>query len=289
MSFEATLLPILKELAGAHEKPVCTVSDHEVSVAARKMARTGYDFTRTPNSLKALKAYLAGKALVLAGTTGVGKTLWFKALRDSGVARHPIFIYSLTEHGNDFANIVVEDIKGLRDFELVLDDVGTETTWNGTRNDELLTRILAVRECVTLRTHFTTNLPACKLRTRYDERVVSRLHTCEFIAMTGADNRQAAANDKEAEFRRKCEDPASWRLCDERCPFYVDGRCTKGKTVPPELLGQTPESMCGVGTVIPYRPEELEWRARFNAENARRIAEMTNCLKRVFPNEQEQK
>lgn len=258
MSFEDSLAESLKTLATAAAKPDITVTDGELKAMAEQMAKTGYDFTRTPNSLKALRAYGEGKPLCLAGTTGSGKTMWFKSLQESGVAKARIVIYSLTEHGNDFVRVVADDIKRYRDCELVVDDVGTESNWNGHRADDVLTRIIAVREQTDKRTHYTTNLSAAQLKSRYDERVVSRLRLCVFVPMAGADNRSASTNPAEAEFLAKCTDPKNWELCAERCSRFVNNRCAEGKTVPPILRNSSPEASCRVGDAIPYSAEWIE-------------------------------
>jgi hypothetical protein len=183
--------------------------------------------------------------------------MWFKALQSAGLARNDIAIYSLPEHGNAFVSVIVDDIKSFADTELVIDDVGTESNWSGHRNDDILSRVIGVREGTDKRTHYTTNLSSEQLKERYDERVVSRLRLCVFIPMVGADNRAATANAEEAAFRAKCADPASWMLCKERCPKFVNGGCLIGASVPPLVRHTTPESMCGVGDRIPYRDSYL--------------------------------
>ena len=265
MSFEEALAKSLKSIATDAALPDITVTDGELKVAATRLSRVGYDFDRTPNSLMALRAYLEGKPICLAGTAGAGKTMFFQALQKSGVARDRIVIYSLPEHGNDFVSTIVDDIKSFADVELVVDDVGTESNWNGRRTDDILSRLIAVREQTGKRTHYTTNLSAAQLMERYDERVVSRLRLCVFVPMVGADNRTASTNPADAEFHAGCADPKSWTLCAERCPFFSNGKCSRGKTVPPQVKDTTPESMCDVGGKIPYTDEYILGEARFLA------------------------
>ena len=251
-NFNDSLLLALKASAEAAQPQAIEVSDGEVAVAAERLAATGYDFSRVGNSLNALRAYLEGKQIALKGFAGTGKTMFFKSLSASGVSRNRIVIYSLMEHGNDFESVIVDDIKSYNDCELVVDDIGLESTWNGKRSDDILTRIIAVREQSPYRTHCTTNLSAAQIKARYDERVVSRLKCCTWFAMVGADNRRAVTNPAEAAFKAKCVDPESWAHCAERCSAYINGKCSLGKTIPPFLLDSTPESFCGVGTTIPY-------------------------------------
>ena len=233
------------------------VADGEVEAAAERMRRCGYEHGE--RSIAALRAYLEGKSLMLSGTVGTGKTLFFAALNRSGVARSPIAVYSLKEHDNDPMDEVVEEIRGLAGREVLLDDVGSEhdRVEFGNRPD-VLASIMSLREASPRRTHYTTNLVAGHLRQRYGSRVVSRFRLCARFAFVGKDRRCAAVNCAEVQFRLKCASPESWALCRERCPLFADGKCGKGISVPPMVRGMTPEAACGVGDRLPYSERYLK-------------------------------
>jgi len=272
MCCEAPIERAMNSLVGAPRgASALPVSDRACGAAMQRMAKAGYRFEISPNSAMALRCYLEGKSLCLAGTPGVGKTMWFKALRDSGVAANPIEIYSLTEHGGDYEKTVVDEIRAFHDCELVVDDMGTESNWNGNRADDLLIRVMAARERSALRTHYTTNLTAAQIRARYDDRVRSRLRLCKFIPMTGHDNRTAGLTPETAALLAKCGDPRNWKLCAERCSQFVNGSCSLGRKVPPQVLNTSPEESCGVGAGIAYRPDYLEWKRAFNARFSREV------------------
>jgi len=234
MGFDEAVLASLSEIAMEAARPTVAATEAEVVEAARRMATTGYDFKRTSNALVALRHYLNGHSLFIGGNAGTGKTMFFRSLADSGVARHGVYVYSLGEHGNDYEREVVDEIRAHNGDEVVVDDVGCESDWNGRRDADMLFRILAVREGLRFRTHLTSNADKARLQ-GYDERVRSRLKAFEFVPFVGADNRATCVNAEEMALRRKCACRASWILCEDRCACFRDGVCCRGVAVPPAL------------------------------------------------------
>ena len=255
------------------------VSDGQFKIAAKLMKQNGYDLERTPNAKKALVLYLAGRSLFLAGSTGAGKTMFFKAIGASRLGEGTVVIYSLNENRGKFTSVITDEIRALNDYEVVIDDVGTEGGHNGRDDEELLSRIMAIRERSIRRTHYTSNLTGQQIKERYDERVRSRLRCCMFIPMLGNDNRSVTTNPKRAALIEQSKDSKSWILCSERCPKFVDGKCQKGVQIAPYLLDLSPENSCGVGDKIPYKPEYVEAEAKL--KEFRRKILGNNCLHRV--------
>lgn len=202
MSFNQALEASFKELTESKKVKTILISEPTLDNAARKMESVGYILSKTPNSRRALKEYLCGNSLYLAGTVGAGKTEFFRALSRSGVAQNKIAIYSLSEHGDDHVKEISEDIRALDDYELVVDDLGMESDWSGNRTKaEVIQKIMAIREHSRRRTHYTTNLDS-EMINQYGERVKSRLSTCVKIAMvSNVDNRAPKVN--EAELQRQ--------------------------------------------------------------------------------------
>lgn len=264
MNFEMSLAEEVNAMITEITAPVISISNSELKNAAEKMRRCGYEHTE--KSIKALKTYLEGKSLILTGTVGTGKTMFFKILNKSGVARTPILIYSLKMHDNDSMNSIITDIKSMNTREVLIDDVGAEheKVEYGCR-PEVFASIVGIRESSPLRTHYTTNLKSSDLKTRYGDRIVSRMKSCAVIPFVGADRRSTTTNLAEAEFHTKRTDPKNWILCEERCSKFINGRCTNGITVPPAIRNMAPEQSCAVGTIIPYSDKYIKSEAEFLA------------------------
>lgn len=198
MSFNQALEASFKELTESKKVKTIPISEPTLDNAARKMESVGYILGKTPNSRLALKEYMGGKSLYLAGTAGAGKTEFFRALSRSGVAKNKIAIYSLSEHGDKQLNEIGEYIRSLDDYELVVDDIGNESDWSGNRTKvEVIQKIMSIREHSRRRTHYTTNLDSTMIN-QYGERVKSRLNTCVKIAMVSkVDNRTPKTNESE--------------------------------------------------------------------------------------------
>lgn len=276
MNFDANLVRSLRQLAADAAPKTVAVTENELKSAAERMARVGYDFSRTPNAQKALRLYLEGKSLCLAGTVGTGKTLFFDSLQKSDISP-TLRIFPLSAHRNAYVSTICEALQDFTQQEVVIDDFGVESNWGGKRADDILAQIIDVRGLSPKRTHLTTNLSGAEIKARYDDRVISRLRQFAFVSMVGEDNRTVTINAQAAAFRAACADTGNWQLCEERCSRYVEGRCAEGKTVPPFLEGRTPEDICKVGELIPYREEHLHAEAQELAEHYAR------CKKQGLP------
>ena len=153
------------------------VADGEVSEAAAKMAAAGYRMSA--ESVAALKAYLEGYGLLLAGGVGTGKTMFFKVLDDAGLRNGmpPIERFSLLEASAYKLDAIVGAFDNAHDREVVIDDIGAEPTYSnyGCKVD-LLPWVIERRMRSQCRTHFTTNLSAPDIERRYGGRVVDRMH-----------------------------------------------------------------------------------------------------------------
>ena len=156
-----------------------SVTEAGLRSAALRMAAKGY--VHTPETIKALEAYLNGYDILLTGSYGVGKTFFFDCL---STPEAPIVRLNMNEahlwkfddlaeflRDNACCDIVVDDIRG---------DAGKDY---GKAYDPLI--IILERRFDTLRrTHYTTNLTNEELISRLDNRDVDRLYTAKPFVIT---------------------------------------------------------------------------------------------------------
>ena len=175
------------------------VTDEQVMRAAAQMAAQGYEFETA--TLDALRAYLQGFPILLRGSVGSGKTLFFRLLRTLAPAGgdyrdlRKIEIVSMLQLAVMPANEVRAKLDGLSGREIMLDDIGAETV-NNTFGvvSEIIQLVLDIRTHAIHRTHLTTNLDYRTLETRYGGRVADRIKTCKAFVLAGASHRRAAPN-----------------------------------------------------------------------------------------------
>lgn len=188
---------ILKAVAIApSEARIAPVTEERLADRACQMARRGY--VHSPESLFALQKYLEGFGLFLIGNCGTGKTLFFrtinaivKASGGGGLVILPMIDF-VGRRVSELRDVFVEHERD----EMVLDDVGSEPTFNefGNRWD-ILPWLLEMRMYAPARTHFTTNLSREELVARYGVRTIDRLHEVAVsVDMGGKSMRRTVPN-----------------------------------------------------------------------------------------------
>ena len=202
------------------------VGDAELKAWASELARRGYRASK--ESLNALKAYLQGYGILLSGEVGTGKTRFFDALGGiEKVSMIDIYANTLDE--------IVDIVGGLRDREIFVDDIGSETVYSnyGCKMD-ILPWLIEKRMESDKRTHFTTNLTGEELSARYGARVFDRIYgMCKMFRFSGTSRRTTRANSAFVAASRSLAG-LDWTLCAERCANCAAGRgCTVGIKVPP--------------------------------------------------------
>lgn len=218
----------------------------------KRMEWCGYDFNdHKEASEEALMSYLKGYSLCLAGSVGTGKTFFFETLKKINIFQQQMVIYSLKANDGKNTREIQEDLMRHHCADVVIDNLGTESDWNGKRPDVVAT-VLSTRQASYRRTFFTTNLTVQLINERYDDRVVSRLKQFKFIPMIGEDRREPKINCDDNDFMVAICNPQNWCLCAERCSLFKNGKCSRGILAPPQMRDSTPELMCGVGEKIPY-------------------------------------
>ena len=172
------MISVEQLLAGAKAsfKPVlpkvAEVSDETLTRRINNMAARGYIFN--PVTIEAMIAYLQGYGVLLSGSVGVGKTLFFRC------ASPEIVIQDMGEMVGWKQNEVREWLDFCRDREVLIDDIGcggSKAKDFGREYDALL-MVLNARDPYRCRyrTHFTTNLTNDQLVEGFDARVVDRIY-----------------------------------------------------------------------------------------------------------------
>lgn len=152
---------------------------------ACKMAECGMEMTKP--IIEALTLYLSGASLFLLGNTGTGKSSFWKVLSKIRVHRKgdPIGLES-SPFKFAFIHMPIIQAFSISDVnkflvrhetrELVVDDVCTDDkTVDYGKRIEMLAFIVAQRDTVAARTHFTSNIGLERVNERYGERVLSRM------------------------------------------------------------------------------------------------------------------
>lgn len=123
---------------------------------------------------KALRGLVEGRSVVLTGSPGTGKSLFFKLL---GI---PMFslVYAQTKSLNEISDA----FDHYRCTKIAIDDIGAEGKFNhyGTQS-ELLDFVLSRREDASRPTCYTTNLTPEQIQERYGERIIDRLSAALWI------------------------------------------------------------------------------------------------------------
>ncbi len=217
----------------------------------------GYEASEAQKA--ALTAYLQGFQLLLAGKAGTGKTSTFRALKGAGLISREVVVFNIQTWSLKAKDEILEALEDSKDCEMVIDDVGRETTKNEYGEKfELFDFVLGWREenCRGVRTHVVTNLTASEREARYGERVVSRLHLCKVIAFADEDLRRPVVFRKEVGEVRVAK-ASDWVKCEEMCSLFRAGRCLKGRT-PPIWEKMNPGYACNLGIAIPFRKSFIE-------------------------------
>lgn len=123
---------------------------------------------------KALRGLVKGRSVVLTGSPGTGKSLFFKLL---GI---PMFslVYAQTKRFDEISAA----FDHYRNANITVDDIGAEGKFNnyGTQA-ELLDFVLSRREDASRPTYYTTNLTPEQIQERYGERIIDRLSAAIWI------------------------------------------------------------------------------------------------------------
>ncbi len=176
IDFERMAAELAAQCAGP-SVPERDVPEGELRVAAAAMAARGY--RHSPASLEALRRYLQGYGLYLAGAVGTGKTLFFRTVQPTPTRGNPqgrVAILSMAGLLDRSVADVAAFLDGNTDHELVLDDVGREPQFvEYGKRFEILPWILDRREACAARTHVTTNGSEREIAARYGTAVVDRL------------------------------------------------------------------------------------------------------------------
>lgn len=176
------------------------ISEDDLVKWGNAMARSGY--RHNAETLQALQKYLAGYGLLIFGNVGVGKTFFFAAI--SGAIRQICpgmrkpKLWKIMSIAGKRMDEIRESLRELNDSEIVVDDIGSEPTYNEFGNRwEILPWIIEARLSSEMRTHFTTNLTAVELENRYGARTVDRLHEmAASVKFYGRSNRVNKPNKK---------------------------------------------------------------------------------------------
>jgi DNA replication protein DnaC len=167
--------------AGELERQRWVADAERIGVPPRLLRATLEPLTET-SALNAVRRWLemdyaAGRCLVLAGPTGVGKSVaGAMALRARpGTGRRYVYFPGACGALLD-PNLRAEMRARLIETSfVVLDDFGSEYTRTGGLIDALLDEIIWHREAYVLPTIITTNLDAELLKARLSDRIVDRL------------------------------------------------------------------------------------------------------------------
>ena len=123
---------------------------------------------------KALRELVKGRSVVLTGSPGTGKSLFFKLL---GI---PMFslVYAQTKRFDEISAA----FDHYRNANIAVDDIGAEGKFNnyGTQA-ELLDFVLSRREDASRPTFYMTNLTPEQIQERYGERIIDRLSAALWI------------------------------------------------------------------------------------------------------------
>ena len=144
--FDSAYNSLVKEVSTSPMR----ITSVDLDYASKKLRVVGYDMDDKRKA--ALRAYLEGKPLFLAGDIGTGKTLFFNALNRAGLARENIIIYSLKAHDGDSMEALMDFLRQTQNDEIVIDDIGTEHDKidYGNHHDVFAT-IVAFREACKIR------------------------------------------------------------------------------------------------------------------------------------------
>ena len=182
---------ILEELKGDLSKPCLKESEVLKSslVAYARWMQTEKGYVQSEQTLGGLLKYMKGYGLFLMGGVGTGKTMFFRSLKSR------IEIFSILRHMAKPLNEISEYIEGMRDSEMLIDDIGAEPVYiNYGSKLDLLPWLLELRLESPKRTHFTTNLTAEQLERRYGNRVIDRIkELCKVCFFGGRSRRKAFA------------------------------------------------------------------------------------------------
>lgn len=164
---------MLDEVAsGMHlkEGPKPRVVTPKMIMARAKWMAENHGYIPSEASLQAIKFYLEGYALWLAGPVSSGKSMFFKAIGES------VYFLNMVQIQAMKLDEIKADLDAMRDRAIVIDDVGAEPLYNNFGQlMELLPWILEQRLWLNVPTHFTTNNTNKQLHDRYKTRTFDRM------------------------------------------------------------------------------------------------------------------
>lgn len=161
---------ILAGLPGLRKRTKREVATQErLSMVALHMTRCGYRHTR--ESLDALRDWLDGYGLLLAGDVGTGKTMFFKCLPNS------VAILPMRECYLWGFDRLDSWLSSNADSDILVDDLGAECAANNFGSKyNAINPILERRLGSAYRTNFTTNFTSKELLAKYeDSSIVDRI------------------------------------------------------------------------------------------------------------------
>jgi len=182
-TIQAAIEEVMAKL-GNHAPPAPMATDDAVADRIKRLGTMGY----RPSTMivEAVRDYMSGFGVLLAGPAGVGKTMLMRCL-GSRIRN----VEEITGYGLRQITTWYEWTDGT---EITIDDLGAEsTTAEFGAKDDLLKVVIAHRaERQKGPTSITTNLTSAEIAARYGDRTLSRiLGMCRPHAFRGASAREA--------------------------------------------------------------------------------------------------